>query len=315
MVTTFLTTFSAVLQVLILGTIGFVLVKRHVIKAEGLALLTFLLINIFLPCFSFSNLLVNFRFENFPLWWTLPLWAFGISLYGFLLGVVFIGLGQKTRKRELVALMSLQNSGNIPIILISTLFVPAQQHQLFVYLFLFLIGFDILLWTWGVWLIRRDQEAKLELGRLINPPLIGIFSALILVALGWQSLVPSFVLHPVQLLGQCTMPVAIMVIGGSLAMTPLFHVNWREMLPVLFGKMVLMPLLGLLVLVSIKCDYLIGVLMMMEFCVPSAISLSILGRYYKLENVFINQAIFLGHLVCVVTMPVFLTLYMYLVKG
>ena len=224
-------------------------------------------------------------------------------------------LGQRKRKREFSALMSLQNSGNIPIILISTLFIQPQQNQLFVYLFLFLIGFDILLWTWGVWLIRAEQGAKLELKRLINPPLIAIFSALALVAFKWQALVPSFILHPTQLLGQCTMPVAIMVIGGGLAMTQLFNVDWRAMIPFLFGKMILMPLLGLWILVLMKGDYLIGVLMMMELCVPSAISLSILGRYYKLENTFINQAIFLGHIVCVVTMPVFLTLYMHLVKG
>jgi len=47
-----------------------------------------------------------------------------------------------------------------------------------------------------------------------------------------------------------------------------------------------------------------------QACMPTSITLSIIGRHNNTDNQdFINTAIFVTHLVCLGTLPVFLGLY------
>jgi len=47
----------------------------------------------------------------------------------------------------------------------------------------------------------------------------------------------------------------------------------------------------------------------MQLAVPPATSLSVIVRHYKKEDLLISQGIFFGHIVSLVTLPLFLSLY------
>ncbi len=306
----FQTTFLASLQILMMALVGYVLIRKRMINEEALGTFSWLVINVFLPSFILSQLLGNFSFQLYPNWWIFPLLSFAVTLGGFAVGqVVLLCYKEAAAKKEFLSLVSFQNSGYLPLILVATLFSPEQAQILYVYIFLFLIGFDLVLWSWGVRVLARQPIEKFEIRNLIHSPVVAILASLVMIAWGFQKFVPLFIMKPLKMLGDCTLPLAMIVLGGNLAALRASEFKSREIGLVLMIKLLVLPLVALSVVLIFRMDFLIGFLIVLEAAVPSAVSLSVIARHYKIEEGLINQALFLGHLACVVTIPVFLMLY------
>jgi len=83
----------------------------------------------------------------------------------------------------------------------------------------------------------------------------------------------------------------------------------------IIAKLILLPALALAAVVYLKLSFLFGFLIVLEAAVPSATTLSIMARHYKGNEQWLNQGIFFSHIAGIVTMPVFLMLYMYFVRS
>ena len=80
---------SAVLQIIILGAIGYFLVKKKVLGGDGLDALSRLTIDITLPILIFCQLIKDFSFKLYPNWWVFPLISLAITILGLLVGFLF----------------------------------------------------------------------------------------------------------------------------------------------------------------------------------------------------------------------------------
>ena len=306
----FQTTFSATSQILLMGGCGYFLMRQKIIQEEGLQMFSGLVVNFFLPCFILNQFLKNFDFALYPHWWIFPLISFGVTLSGFAVGQAMIHFfSEITFKKEFVSLVSFQNSGYLPLILVTTIF-PAQQAQtLYVYICLFLIGFDLVLWSLGVWSLTSRKAKRFELKNIIHSPVVTIFIALALVSLGVQKWIPDLVLKPLKLFGDCTLPLSMLVVGGNLAGLKFSQMDFREIGFFLMAKLVILPLFALILVTALHLDPLIGFLIVLEAAVPSADSLSVIAKHYKIEERFINQGLVISHLASIITIPIFLMLY------
>ena len=65
----FQTTVQATIQILLMGFIGYLLVKERIVGDEGLNLLTKLVVNLFLPPFMFYQFTQRFSFYEYSNWW------------------------------------------------------------------------------------------------------------------------------------------------------------------------------------------------------------------------------------------------------
>ncbi len=311
--TTFQTTFTAVAQIFVMGTVGYLLVRRKIIDDKGLVMLSKLVISLFFPVFSFYQLITNFHFSVYPNWWIFPLVSLGITLGGFLVGGFMIKLFKGiTYKKDFTAVVGFQNSGFIPLMLAATMFSGPMAQELYIYIFLFLIGFDLVLWSFGVWFLTRHKVNKFDLKNLFLSPFTAIVISLILVALGIDRFIPQAVMKPIKMFGDCALPLAVMTVGGNLALIDIFAVNKKEIALAVFSKLVFLPLLALLVILAFGIRGPVGFLIMMQAAVPSANSLSVISRRHQIEDKFLNQGVLFTNLFSIFTLPVFLTLYMQL---
>lgn len=303
-------TFSATLQVLLLAAAGFWAVRGKMLDNHGLDQFTAVLVNILLPCFSFSQLYQNFSYEKYPFWWQLPV-LYVVMAAAALAFASLTGLGLKdNRKKEFMALVGFQNCGNIPLVVVATMFKGAQAHELFVYIVLFIIGANLAIWTVGVWLLVSGQQKGIELKRMITPPLVTTVVTMLLLALKLDKFVPAVILQPIDCLGNCALPLAMFTVGGGLA-----SINFKRFEPepsilLIITKLVLFPAAALAMVLFFKVSFLMGFLIVLEAAVPSAVTLSLIGRYYDLKSEFTDAGVFITHIASVVTIPVFLTLYM-----
>ncbi|MCM8792329.1 MAG: AEC family transporter [Candidatus Omnitrophica bacterium] len=301
---------KGVFELFILGLVGFFLVKRKVLNSEGLNFLSKLVVEVSLPLMIFLRLVKNFSFTQYPEWWIYPLISFFITGLGLVIGMIFLPfLKELPYKLQFLSLVTFQNSGYLPLILISAILPKEKMEVMFIYIFLFLLGFNLIMWSFGIYLISLSRKKSLELGSLFSPPVVATLVGLIIVYLGLDKFIPGFVYRPLSMLGDSTLPLAIIVVGGSLAQLQINRFDKKAMLYLVLAKLILMPLLGLLLFIKFRLSELIGLLIILELAVPPATSLSLIVRHYQKDDLIISQGIFFGHIVSLITLPLFLSLY------
>ena len=136
--------------------------------------------------------------------------------------------------------------------------------------------------------------------------------SLILVFLGWHKAIPEVLTKPVKMFGDCALPMAVMIVGGNLAMINIFSANRKEIILAVLSKLVFFPLLAFLFILAFHIDQCIGFLIILQAAVPSANSLSVIARRHQIDDQFLNQGVFFTNMASIITLPVFLTLYMQL---
>lgn len=305
-------TTTAMLQIMLLGACGYVLARNNTMSKENVRFLTFVLINILLPSFMFAKVVGSFRFGEFAFWWVFPLLSFVITAVGFLAGLSFVSFDKRLRehKREFISLVAFQNSGYLPMILIAILSSGWARDRLLIYLFLFLLGFNFVIWSVGALYLTHKPKATGTLWTFFSPPVIAMLVSLLIVACGLPRFIPKFIVNTADMLGQSTLPMGMIVIGANLA-----HVNVRikdnraYIIGLIAAKLIFLPLLFLGGILLFRPAHEVAFLLILEAAVPSATSLSIIMRHYEQEDRLISVGVLWTHLASLITIPFFLTLF------
>jgi len=311
----FKTNFAAMLQIFLLAACGFILVKRNFINQDGLRLLSKLVIEVLLPVFIFSEFIQKFKFSLFENWLFFPFLSLIISAIALGIGVVFLKIfkvsGDKHERRQFLSLLMFQNSGYLPLILSATLFPEDIAGLMFIYIFLFLLGFNLAIWSFGVWFLKGESIRHFELGSFFSPPVLAIVVSLLIVFLKIDRVIPQAIINTSVMLGRCVLPLAMIIIGGNLALIPIAReVNKKAVSGILLVKLIFLPLLAFLILSYFHISGYVGLLIILQTAVPCATSLSLITRHYRLEDRLTNQGIFFTHICSLVTIPIFLCLYL-----
>ena len=300
----------AVAQIFLLAALGYFLIKKNMLGHEGLDALSRLVIEITLPLMIFCQLIKDFSFTLYSNWWVFPLISIAITIAGLIIGSIFMGfIRGDQHKLQFLSLVAFQNSGYLTLALV-TAFLPADKlNSMFIYIFLFLLGFNLVIFSLGVYILSFTRAKKFELGSLFSPPVIATLTSLILIFFGLNKFIPQGALKPLRMVGDCTVPLAMLVVGGNLALIHLGHINKKAISLAILAKLIILPALGLWLVIKFKLPELLGLLIIMQLAVPSATNLSVIIRHYKKEDLLISQGIFLSHIVSLVTLPLFLSLY------
>ncbi len=306
----FQTAVIAIIQIFAVGAVGYFLVRKRVVDDAGLKLLSFISINISFPLFIFYQITHFFTPHETKFWWGYPLINISLIVTGLMLSALAFAVLGKKPKDEFLAASSLHNAGYIPLLLAMSLPLGEMAGPVYAAMIISVIGFDLCLWSLGVWLITRHQRPHIEFKRMINPPLISMSGAIILVLLFGNNAIPEVFYKPVKIVGDSAMAMAMMFIGGNLALTDFKALRLKKIAGVMMMKLLVTPTLALIGLIFWRLDPIMSLVVMIQACMPTAVTLSIIGRCNNTNNQdFINQAIFATHVCCLLTIPIFLTLF------
>jgi len=311
--TAFKTTGLAIIEIFILGLLGFFLIKRKILSDSGLDGISRLVIEVTLPLFIFCQFIKEFRFSLYPHWWIFPILSIVLTLLGFLVAAPFSWISKNPdEKRQFLSLVGFQNSGYLPLPLIAALLPAAEANQMFIYLFLFLVGFNLLIWSFGVYLLTYHQARRFEFASLFSPPVVATLAGLLFVFLGIENSIPNFILRPLKMAGETTLPLAMFVVGASLGgLTFKKQINRGALLLLCLAKLVILPAIVILILVGLKLKipYYVAFLLLMQAAMPPATSASVIIRHYQKEDYLVSSGVFIGHLLSILTIPLFLSLF------
>ncbi|MEK7875713.1 MAG: AEC family transporter, partial [Pseudomonadota bacterium] len=98
------------LQMFLLGIVGFILVRKKVLLPEGVSGLSSFLIGVTFPALIFWQLVTKFNFNLYPDWWIFPLASLVVTAVGLVTGFLFSLSEKDTQlRREFVGLVGFQN--------------------------------------------------------------------------------------------------------------------------------------------------------------------------------------------------------------
>lgn len=301
----------AVLQILILGAVGFVATRKNLLEEAHLSLeaISRFVIYLALPCFIMYQLLTEFDFRAYPHWWMFPLFSFALTALGMFVGTLLSRFVRGADERsQFINLTAFQNSGYLVLALITALFPAEKANVLFVYLALFLMGFNLVIFSVGLCFMTHSAKA-FKPRMMVNPVVVAIAVSLLLVLAGLNRHIPQCIMGPVRMMGNCTLPLALFVVGGNLAELEFKRVDSRAVSLIILGKLVIVPAVVLVCVLLFGAPYLIGAFLVMQASVPSAVTLSVIMRNYRKPDLLISQGIFYSHIVALITVPVFLSVY------
>jgi hypothetical protein len=210
----------------------------------------------------------------------------------------------------MVALVTFQNSGFLPIIIIGTLLPDEVAGRVYVHIFLFILLFAPVLFTMSESLFSTRGNRGFSPRNLANPVAVATAAALLLAIAGRGELVPRFIFHPLKMVGSATIPLSMIVIGGMVM------VNFTKSVAFDFGyvlkvgalKLVGLPLAvyGILSVFPVSPE--LRFLLLLQAMMPPAVALPMLARKYHGDHLLVGQALFGVTLMSLATVPVLLSL-------
>lgn len=321
----FAATFLSMLKILFVVLVAGILLRKKIITQENLHGLSVATIDVFLPCLSFTSILTHFRPGEFAIWWVLPIAGVLITAIGMLLGWLFF-YKELPEKRNMIPLASIQNAAYLILPLGAVLF-PRQFEQFSVYVFLFVMGQSIPIWTIGKQLTTSGVASRFRWKDMVTPPLVATLLAIACVSFGIHSLfVPegvnrggvintffSTVFGAMQLIGSATAPLAIFILGGVLGSIALhFRSYLFDAIRVLVIKYVLLPFFTLLTVLFFsigETNPLLAIFFVIESSSAPAIAIALQVKKYGGDEQKIGSILVLTYIACLIMLPFWIAIW------
>jgi predicted permease len=203
--------FYEVLILFIIMGAGFIASKVKIIGEKTLKQMSAFIINVTLPVVILMSSQMEFtkeRIEN-------SIWLLGMAVAVFLVSIIianFIFKNAGIEKEKVLKFAAVfSNSAYMGFPLLNALFGGEGVF----YGAVFLIPFNIFLWTYGVLVFKKHNNLKQTLKGILTPSMIAMFIAFILI--GFSIRIPYPLDNGLNLIGGLTTPLSMIVIGATLA--------------------------------------------------------------------------------------------------
>jgi len=308
-----------VLFVLVLMALGFVARKRGMVSAVGTSEMVRILVSIVYPCLIFTSvtrLSVQQLAEN----WIMPVAALAIAATGLVLGLIALRWMKNVDSHRASAFL-FQNTIN------NYLFLPLPLVMLIwgsegVALLVFAsMGFELVVWTVGVFLFNRSGKLADGIRMMFGPPLMAL-----LFSIGWvcvrDLLNPSLpdsgfgadltrrVLElftfGAETVGKATVAFSMIVSGSRIAALDTKAAFDPHVWLLSALRLIVTPILFILILKQLPLeDTAYGILCVVAV-MPAAVTSLVFSERFGGDSDFIASTLLVTHLAAVVTIPLLL---------
>lgn len=276
---------------------GFACRKFSILKEEGAAALSNLVVKVVLPCYLFSAIVSSDAgVENREMFIAIVLSVAFFVVCG-IAAVVTVKLLKAPKDDAGVYMFEVLCSNatymGIPVC------AAALGSSAEFYASIMCIIYNLICFSLGVFLLAGKASWK----RMINPPFVAGALATLLYAL--KVPVPGIITNAAAFIGQATSPCAMLVIGSVLASVPLRDMfsEWRAIPYVLIRLFGLAGLIWLLTRPLPVDDVLKGMLVLIA-AMPAATNSTMLCTIYGGNRALSAKLIFLSTALSAITIPI-----------
>ncbi|MFH1752761.1 MAG: AEC family transporter [Candidatus Omnitrophota bacterium] len=307
MVTQVLAKVGALFLMLVIGAIAR---RKKIITTESLDSLCRIVLHVTLPFLFIYILSSRCIGDTILSLWTAPLLALAVIATGYCLSLIAVRLIKvpDARRGTFKFLISFQNSGFLAIPIAYALF--GEDGVL--YIIIFNIGFNLLLWTFGVKLMNSpgaSKGAKVSLfGNLVNTGTVALALGVIFGVFCVK--LPKFFLDASRIVGDATIPLAMIVTGAILGGANIKRgVDMKPIAAIVLCRLMLVPVIFLAVVKFLpNISGLMSSVLLLQACMPSAASSPLFAKRFGGDYDLAASAVFFTTLISIITIPFFMSL-------
>jgi len=308
-----------VLFILVLMGIGFAARKRGMISAVGTSEMVRVLIAMIYPCLIFSSV-TRLDARELAANWIMPVMALAIAGTGFVLGLVSLRF-MKEVDQERASAFLFQNTINNYLFLPLPLVMLLWGTQGVALLVFASMGFELTVWTVGVFLFNRSSKLAEGIRMMFGPPLMAL-----LFSIGWVCVrdlaapeLPtagffSDLMHRVldliyfgaETVGKATVAVSMIVSGSRIAALNVKTAFDPHVWIVSLLRLVVTPVLFILLLKLIPMGEMAYGILCVVAVMPAAVASLVFSERFGGDSDFIATTLLVTHLGAVVTIPLLL---------
>ena len=260
-----------------------------------------LLINVICPALILSSVTTGGRLSDNRM--LLIIFAAAIVYYLVLpvIARVFSLAVSKDKRSEYQCMLIYSNLGFMGIPVASA--VLGKESVL--YISFFITIFNLSIFSYAVMLLddRKAEGQKMQLSKVINPGTVSAVAAVLLYLLNVS--IPAVLLEPITSLGNATTPLAMLVIGASLANSkPKEMFTDRSMILFTFLRLIVLPLLFWGICRLVISDRLLAGVIVLVSAMPVASNTVMLCNELNRDGDYIAKGVFFSTLFSVITIPV-----------
>jgi predicted permease len=300
----FLTVLNAVLPIFFAAAAGIVMRKINWLTEEADQSLLRVTVNLLAPCLIIDSILKNHALREPGNLLVAPLVGFGTVLLGF--GVAraalrWMGLQNEAERRTFAFTTGIYNYGYVPLPLALSLFDRETAGVLFVHN----VGVEVAFWTVGL-LVLGDESWRKDWRKVFSPPLIAILVAVPLNFWVGDDHLPRALLATVQMLGQCAVPMGLVLIGAIMAdHLAAFHedMRWGVMAWACAVRLAVLPMLFLALAWLLPFPTELKRVMLLQATMPAAVFPIVMAKHYHGDPATALRVVIGTSLVALATIP------------
>lgn len=301
-------TISLIISLFLIIVVGYIMSIRGIIDEQAKVRLTRLIINISLP----AQILKAFVSNQGIVTNKEVFLVFGISLLTYILyaiiGMLFNLIVRTPREKQGTYLFMIMfgNVGFMGFPLIEAIYGEGAL----IYAVIFNVIFNLLVYSIGILMIgKREGAIRFQPKKLLNMPFIcGILSIILYFA---KVQLPSVVLDSLGFMGNVTTPVAMLILGATIAGMPLRKLfdEWRVYIFTIV-KLLVIPVvvIALIRYLPIPSDVIKGTMIVLS-ATPVATNATMLAIEYEGDMQLTSKGIFFTTLLCMITIPIVQVLF------
>lgn len=295
----------AVMFILIL--VGFVCAKTKLITDEGRKQMSSLVLSVVTPALIFMSYQKEFSEELVEG----LLWAFLLSALTYVITIPLSYILIRKKKNEDFAVerfsLIFTNCAFMGIPLVEALF--GSDGVLYVTAYITI--FNILLWTFGVMLIKNEMNFK-SLGKALTSPTV-IAIALGLVCYFAQIKIPDILGRALTFAANMNTPLPMIIAGATMAQTDLLKaVKKPKTLLISFYRLILLPLICAFILKLLNAPDMVYTITVIASACPVATTLIMFAIQHNKNDKYASELFSITTLLSVITLPLILMIISYI---
>jgi hypothetical protein len=306
-VSQFATVLEAVIPVFLVAVSGLVMRRLNWLTEEADGSLLRITINVMMPCLVFDSILGNPALDRPGNLLLAPLVGFGTVSLGLAVALAVQRLVPPrvpSTRRTFAFSVALYNYGYVPLPLALSLF----DRETVAVLFLHNVGVEIALWIFGLMLLTGAGLGA-SWRKLISPPLVAIVFTVFLNAVVGQDAVPRVLHDAAHFLGQCAIPMGLVLIGATMAdHAPEFvrAQGGRVMGLACLLRLGLLPVAFLALAKVLPASIELKRVILLQAAMPAAVFPIVMARHYGGDPITALRVVIATSLAGLVTIPLWL---------
>jgi predicted permease len=284
----------------VLMAIGFIVYRKNLVNEEGAKQISNLLVWVINPLIMLTRYQMEFSLDKLKELGISFIVSLCAMLIGFLIGKIIFKKDQRIDKFAI----GFANAGFIGIPLVTSIMGIDKVFFLSAYL----VCFNILSYTYGIYMVSNNKNLITIKSVLLNPGIIAV--ALGLVVFISPIKLPKLFYDAFNLVGQTNTPIAMILLGTYIAKSKLITLfNDKHAYFVASVKLIIIPII-IMILFKFLPSYLVEIkkVVLIAMSTPVGLTVPMFSQMYGGDYEYGAKLVGLSTLLSLVTIPIILYL-------